>query len=177
MKLKDSSAEVYVIFISNQSKKIPLFFQKSGRPPEGFVDYHVIAIERLNLDRAFWVYDLDSTLEFPCEVARYWSKAIRPNSMFGQEFERYFRIVNGRMYLQHFASDRSHMHSSDGWLAPPPTYGAISTSESTHTLPRYIDFPQPTECLDSCLDEQLELMPFGLVLKEDAFCSFFITKY
>ncbi|VDK33329.1 unnamed protein product [Taenia asiatica] len=188
MKLRNSSTEVYVVFISNQSKKVPLFFQKSGHPPEGLVvwDYHVIAIERLNLGRTFWVYDLDTTLEFPCEVSRYWSKAIRPNSMFGQEFERfaianvnfrYFRVVDGSMYLRHFASDRSHMRSSDGWLAPPPTYEVISTSESTHNLPRYIAFPQPTECLDCCAGEQLELMPFGLVLTENAFCSFFIPKY
>ncbi|KAH9283057.1 Protein N-terminal glutamine amidohydrolase [Echinococcus granulosus] len=168
IKLRDSPAEVYAIFISNRSKKVPLFFQKSGHPPEGLLVW---------FDRTFWVYDLDTTLEFPCEVTRYWSKAIRPNSVFGQDFERYFRVVDGSMYLRHFASNRSHMHNVDGWLAPPPTYGAISTPEATHNLPRYIDFPLPTECLDSCVDEQLKLLPFGLVLTENAFYSFFTTNY
>ncbi|VDM16501.1 unnamed protein product [Hydatigera taeniaeformis] len=197
MKLRDSSFEVYVVFISNHAKKVPLFFQKSGNPPEGYVvwDYHVIAVGRLNLEYNFWVYDLDTTLEFPCDVTRYWSKAIRPNSMFDQKYEsyffivsrvvefwivnidyRYFRVVDGSIYLRHFASDRSHMRSSVGWLAPPPTYEAIRTSESSHNLPCYIDFPKPAECFDHCVNNQLKLLPFGTVLTEAAFCSFFAIK-
>ena len=77
------------------------------------------------------------------------------------------------MYLRHFASDRSHMREGNGWLAPPPTYEPISTHESLHSLPNYMNFPNSSECLDSLAYEQLESLPFGAVVTENGFCSFF----
>ncbi|VDD80113.1 unnamed protein product [Mesocestoides corti] len=170
-----SVARLYAVFISNPLKNVPVFFQKSSNCVNGLVvwDYHVIAIERLAVGNSYRVYDLDSTLSFPCDATQYWRKAIRSNSEFPPKYERYFRIVDGDVYLRHFASNRSHMREAGGWLAPPPVYEAISTAESTHNLPNYINISHAEVCLHSCSDDQLESSPFGRVLAEDAFCSFF----
>ncbi|VDO00218.1 unnamed protein product [Rodentolepis nana] len=170
-----SSTEIYAVFISNHSKKVPLFYQKCGRSPDGVAvwDYHVIVILRFNGDVKFHICDLDTTLDFPCDASAYWSLAIRPNSFYRGEYHRFFRIIDGEMYLRYFASDRSHMRTSDGWMAPPPSYDAISTSESTHNLPQYMDFPPPSDCSVSLLKQQLDSAPFGVVTTESVFCNFF----
>nr|CDS32545.1 protein N terminal glutamine [Hymenolepis microstoma] len=159
----------------NLTRKVPLFFQKSGRSPDGVVvwDYHVIVILRFNYDVKFQICDLDTTLDFPCDASEYWSLAIRPNSFYKEEFYRFFRIIDGEMYLRYFASDRSHMRTADGWLAPPPNYGVISTSKSTHNLPQYMDFPPHSDGSLSLLKQQLDSAPFGVVTTEGVFCNFF----
>ncbi|KAM3171836.1 hypothetical protein ACTXT7_015788, partial [Hymenolepis weldensis] len=164
-------SEIYAVFISNRSKKVPLFFQRNCRSSDGLAvwDYHVIVILRLNLDAQFQVYDLDTTLDFPCDASEYWSLALRPNSLYRREFYRFFRIIDAEMYLQHFSSDRSHMRTADGWLAPPPNYDPISTTESTHSLPRYMEFPPPSDCSVSLSRHQLNSAPFGVVITENAF--------
>ncbi|KAM7538050.1 hypothetical protein Aperf_G00000069315 [Anoplocephala perfoliata] len=175
VKRADPSIEVYVVFISNHSKKVALFFQKSGYSPDGVVvwDYHVIAVLRPQSKSRFQVYDLDTTLEFPCDMSRYWALAIRSNSSFKDSYKRFFRVVDGDMFLRHFASDRSHMRTSSGWIAPPPNYEAIATSDSVHSLPQYMDFPPSSDCLDSFSKDQLTSLPFGVVATENAFCAFF----
>ena len=47
---------------------------------------------------------------------------------------RRYRIVSGKQYVKHFASDRSHMLCKDGsWQAEPPIYPCIISSGSyTH---------------------------------------------
>jgi hypothetical protein len=62
------------------------------------------------------VYDLDSKLQFPVNFTTFKQNAIRYNIELPKELERlkgfkyrHYRVVPGRLYLDHFASDRSHM--------------------------------------------------------------------
>lgn len=47
-------------------------------------------------------------------------------------FCRYFRVVPAPVYLQNFASDRSHMKRPDGtWIKPPPDYACIKSASKS----------------------------------------------
>ncbi|XP_067942484.1 protein N-terminal glutamine amidohydrolase-like [Watersipora subatra] len=125
-----------VVFISNAEKKCPLWHQKAGERNLPVVwDYHVILVRRE--EKHFWVYDLDTTLPFPCEFGQYSSLALRQEDTMKSEYHRLFRIVKAAEYLQHFASDRSHMWKDGRWLAEPPLYPPIQTQEHSNNLQLY----------------------------------------
>lgn len=51
---------------------------------------------------------------------------------------RLFRIVKAAEYLQHFASDRSHMWKDGRWLAEPPLYPPIQTQGEKNLYDRHV---------------------------------------
>ena len=57
---------------------------------------------------------------------------------------RMFRVIPANVFLDTFASDRSHMLDAEGkWLKPPPSYPCIQTEGMyEHKLP-----PEPTPYL------------------------------
>ncbi|SAL99971.1 hypothetical protein [Absidia glauca] len=85
------------------------------------------------------VYDLDTTLPFPCSLTDYIIESFQPHRILTAEYQRCFRLIPAGLFLQHFASDRSHMISQDGsYYSPPPPYPPITSSNgNTMTLPRY----------------------------------------
>ncbi|BBH07327.1 Protein N-terminal glutamine amidohydrolase [Prunus dulcis] len=89
------------------------------------LDYHVICVQRKGRGDSpspHLVWDLDSSLPFPCPLAHYVSETIRPDFQTFSEFQRYFRIVHAPLFLRCFASDRRHMKDSVGnWLHQPPS--------------------------------------------------------
>ncbi|ELU08969.1 hypothetical protein CAPTEDRAFT_110208, partial [Capitella teleta] len=86
------------------------------------------------------VYDLDTTLPFPCEFHEYITHAIKPHFSWKEKYHRLFRVIPAKTFLDRFSSDRSHMLKADmQWLSPPPTYPCIATSESSNNLPGFID--------------------------------------
>ncbi|EYC10678.1 hypothetical protein Y032_0054g2492 [Ancylostoma ceylanicum] len=117
----------FVIFISNPSKCIPLFAQTAaGERPFVMWDYHVVLLEeRDNQEPLIW--DLDTTLEFPCTFSEYWFGGVRPDGWnIPSEYSRFFRLIPSADFLTHFSSDRSHMIADDGkWMAPPPNWEKI----------------------------------------------------
>ena len=151
-----ASERVFVIFMSNVWEELRLYRQRIGDPMNhGYVhwDYHVIVamkpsqsiikeqcrcveneIERdeSGLPPATlcpclgWIYDLDTTLPFPCSIQQYASEAFRahlappmirvpsnsydsPSSSALRPYTRLFRVIGGRDFLLNFASDRRHM--------------------------------------------------------------------
>jgi hypothetical protein len=74
-----------------------------------------------------WVYDLDTTIKpFPCPMRLYALQALRAHlapskGPAARRRERLFRVVGARAFLEHFASDRSHM------LAPLSVLDALGT--------------------------------------------------
>ncbi|KJH45267.1 hypothetical protein DICVIV_08683 [Dictyocaulus viviparus] len=99
--------------------------------PEGvwsFVmwDYHVILLQLVETSTSH-IWDLDSTLPFPCPFDDYWNETIRPAKWnIPAKYSRYFRVISCAHYLAQFSSDRSHMKRQDGtWLAPPPSWELI----------------------------------------------------
>ncbi|KAI8342781.1 N-terminal glutamine amidase-domain-containing protein [Chlamydoabsidia padenii] len=135
-----------VVFISNENESFPMWLQKSSQRPDQLVvwDYHVILLVKSNNDtESTNVYDFDTTLPFPCPLTDYIDKSFKPHLILMNEYKRRFRLVSGGFYLQHFASDRSHMLSQDGtYLAPPPTWPPITMSDG-NTLGRFRQMTLP----------------------------------
>jgi len=135
-----SSLELHdfnVLFISNSGKQVAFWCQKAGQETVVW-DYHVIMMHK---DISQWnVFDLDTTLNFPEPLSRYFTHTFRPQANIKQEFLPQFRVVSLVQFLEDFASDRSHMINKEGeYLSPPPTYPPIQTSRHTMNLPSYMD--------------------------------------
>ncbi|CAH8387540.1 unnamed protein product [Eruca vesicaria subsp. sativa] len=124
-----NGSDLFVVFISNEKKQVPLWHQKASTRADGIVlwDYHVICVQRKKeSDSEPLVWDLDSTLPFPSPLASYVSQTTQPSFQLFAEYQRFFRIVHAPLFFKHFASDRRHMKEPDGsWTAQPPPYQAI----------------------------------------------------
>lgn len=131
--------EVYAIFISNERRMIPIWKQKSSRGDQPVIwDYHVILLHRSKQGQSF-IYDLDTILSFPCLFDVYSREAFQSDEHLRPDFWRKLRVIPANIYLQKFASDRSHMKHSDGsWRMPPPTYHCIETSDCKMNLDDFI---------------------------------------
>ncbi|KAE8098776.1 hypothetical protein FH972_016812 [Carpinus fangiana] len=139
-----SGSDLFVVFISNEKKQIPLWHQKASKRADGVVlwDYHVICIQkRREGDTPHLVWDLDSSLPFPSPLTSYVSETIRPSFEVFFEYQRFFRIVHAPIFLRSFASDRRHMKDSAGnWIAEPPAYEPIIAEDgAVHNLNEYIE--------------------------------------
>ncbi|KAL5490419.1 hypothetical protein ACEPAI_5252 [Sanghuangporus weigelae] len=90
-----------------------------------------------------WIYDLDTRLDVPCRWEEYVRRTFPYSTPEAAEVgwaipETYwslFRIVEGGDFLEHFASDRSHMFvpGSDPprYQSPEPTYPPIVGTKAT----------------------------------------------
>ncbi|XP_071886162.1 protein N-terminal glutamine amidohydrolase-like isoform X3 [Anas platyrhynchos] len=104
--------EFYAVFISNERR----------------MDYHVILLHVSSGEQNF-IYDLDTVLPFPCPFDVYSTEAFRLDDSLHPEFHRKIRMIRADLYLETFASDRSHMKDADGkWQKPPPSYPCIETA-------------------------------------------------
>lgn len=134
----------YSVFISNNERLIPLWQQKSSQRIDTMViwDYHVIFIySPPNGDTI--VYDLDTTLPFPCDFKTYFLQGIRSNQSLQPKFYRFFRVIPAASFLQTFASDRSHMLNDDGkYMETPPDYPPIKTQDSNHNIDDFISMDE-----------------------------------
>lgn len=150
----------WVVFLSNETKQVPMRHQRAAESEICCWDYHVILVEKIDDDRNndksshFVVYDVDTTLQpYPIPLDTYLQESFFP------EFAPLFRVIPVSMYLRYFSSDRSHMFSNGKWNAPPPTYACIPGSDPKrlpNTMQHYMDFmpnqkdellPIPTEAL------------------------------
>lgn len=128
---------VYIVFISNDSKTVVLRNQKNA-PHEDLPvcwDYHVVLLLRnvsiyppSDTENCNWVYDFDTRLPVPVPLAEYLRQTF--SDQLPENFQSLFRLVPGEVYLEYFASDRSHMVHGDGsLLSPPPLYPPIYGSK------------------------------------------------
>jgi protein N-terminal glutamine amidohydrolase len=119
---------VYVIFISNDARQVPIWYQKSSiqNVSEPVVwDYHVILIEKYK-NKSF-VYDFDSLLKFPVPFSDYLNAALPDLPNIKDKYKRFYRVINYKSFLANFASDRSHMIKDGRYLSEPPSYKCIET--------------------------------------------------
>jgi len=137
------------VFIASAGEHVALWHQRAAQAPGQPVlwDYHVVLLTLAHVPQ---LWDLDSTLPWPCDAARYLREtfaavdidpALRPR----------FRLLPERLFRAVFASDRSHMRREDGtWLAPPPPWPCIQAPGESMTLPALRDVcaPGPGERLD-----------------------------
>ncbi|KAJ7172626.1 N-terminal glutamine amidase-domain-containing protein [Mycena filopes] len=122
--------EVSAIFISNQHKTVALWNQKLNDSVVVW-DYHVVLLLRSQTQR--WIYDFDTALPFPCPLRDYLHHTFKKDVP--ERYRSLFRIVPGSTFVEHFASDRSHMLIDAGpekrYRSPPPPYPAICGRAAT----------------------------------------------
>ncbi|KAK9123209.1 hypothetical protein Sjap_012811 [Stephania japonica] len=172
-------SDLFVVFISNDSKKVPLWHQKASKQVDGFIiwDYHVVCIQK-NVDgkTSSRVWDLDSDLPFPSSLSQYISEALQSSLQLYPEFRRFFRVVHAPLFLRFFASDRRHMKDSLGeWIAQPPTYVPIFSEDGTvHNLDEYIKFGEgDVRNVGRDLVDKIFSGKYGVVLNESQLEEFF----
>ncbi|XP_059173479.1 protein N-terminal glutamine amidohydrolase-like isoform X2 [Physella acuta] len=130
-------SKCYSVFISNKSKKIPLWHQKASKAEDRLIDYHVIMLY-VDAGRTL-VYDLDTELGFPCTLKDYNSACLGDERNFDDKFKRMFRVIPAPEFLTTFASDRSHMlNDRKEWLSPPPNYPQITCPGSSNNIDEFI---------------------------------------
>ncbi|KAM3725956.1 Protein N-terminal glutamine amidohydrolase [Dirofilaria immitis] len=126
------------VFISNKNGMVPLWKQRmAAAKGRDYViwDYHVILLySKLN---SALIYDFDTTLTFPCDARIYWTETFRLK--LNANYDRYFRVINGSDYLQHFSSNRSHMLEANGnYKAPVPSWPTIYHPDIGNNLHSFI---------------------------------------
>ncbi|VBB30640.1 unnamed protein product [Acanthocheilonema viteae] len=111
----------------NASFQVPLWKQRVAETVgRDYViwDYHVILL--YSKSGSVLVYDFDTALSFPCDAQTYWIETFHPELNLNANYHRYFRVISGSHYLQHFSSDRSHMLETNGnHKAWPPSWPPI----------------------------------------------------
>lgn len=167
-------SDLFVAFISNEKKHIPLWNQKASQRADGVIlwDYHVICIQTNQGGGLPLVWDLDSTLPFPSPLPSYVSETIRPSFQLFSDYNRLFRIVHAPIFLRCFASDRRHMKGSDGlWIEQPPPHQPIVAQDGTvHNLNEYFNISTSEAAVDVRTDsvkDALFTQKHGVVIKEN----------
>ncbi|XP_067888636.1 protein N-terminal glutamine amidohydrolase isoform X4 [Heterodontus francisci] len=80
--------EWYAVFISNDQKMVPIWSQQSGNGDQPVIwDYHVILLHDCGGQHCE-VYDLDTTLPFPCPFDIYVKEAFRSEDLIRPAFRR-----------------------------------------------------------------------------------------
>ncbi|KAJ7046632.1 N-terminal glutamine amidase-domain-containing protein [Mycena alexandri] len=131
--------EVSAVFISNEQKTVALWNQKLNDESVVVWDYHVFLLLR-SRGQQHWIYDFDSRLPFPCLMRDYLRHTFKENV--AEPYRSLFRIVPGSTFVEHFASDRSHMLVEAGeydaqnvapkrYRSPPPSHPPIRGRNAT----------------------------------------------
>ena len=136
---------VYVAVLSNKAKAVPVFHQRASTRRDGLVvwDYHVLCVA--SGPSLALVYDLDTTLGFPCGLAGYCDAALGMGKPGVPGLDRpMVRVIPAAEYVATLSSDRSHMRGADGsWLQPPPPGPALFDSARGNNLGAFIDMDGP----------------------------------
>ncbi|KAH8108170.1 N-terminal glutamine amidase-domain-containing protein [Cristinia sonorae] len=125
--------DVFAVFISNHDKMVAIWCQKANDIVVW--DYHVVLVVRPRLEPTLhqqdsgdngssdtnrnpespesWIYDFDTRLPMPYRAAEYMMNsfpyAFQGKDVIDPRYVSLFRVVSIQDYLDHFASDRSHM--------------------------------------------------------------------
>lgn len=144
---------LYVIFLSSKSKRTYIWHQRMSECDftPCIWDYHVVLL--LKKPCAAEIFDLDSTLDFPVDAVKYLDESCRTHSSMRKDDYPIFRIIRAENYLDHFASDRSHMKHGSSWLAPPPDWPPIvgRLVDCTHNLESYVNVTATNDPVRGCL--------------------------
>ncbi|KAJ3792697.1 N-terminal glutamine amidase-domain-containing protein [Lentinula aff. detonsa] len=129
--------------------QVALWSQKLSKEPGQPVvwDYHVVAVLRPRKSSSnlhSWVYDFDTRLDLPVTWDTYFARTFSNNVP--DEFQSLFRVVSANVYLDRFASDRSHMlvvippGTPPNYLYPVPPYPPLRGPQciSTHNLMNFV---------------------------------------
>jgi hypothetical protein len=119
----------FVVFIVSRGDSFPMLNQRASQHPlfPIFWDYHVVL---LVMSEANKILDFDTQLPFYTDVERYFEQSFIAENLLLEHEMPMFRLVRSEEFVRLFASDRSHMKSPSGWLAPTPNWPLIGRSGS-----------------------------------------------
>lgn len=107
---KQSLSEMWVLFITNAKRKVPLFNQQAAPVNRAVIwDYHVILLRAINQQPL--IFDYDTRLPFATPLKQYLQNSFINPAELPEELTPYIRKIPARTYLQKFHSDRSHMQN------------------------------------------------------------------
>ena len=121
--------ESFVIFIFSRGDAFPMLNQRASLQSSLpiFWDYHVVL---LHLAETTQILDFDTTLAFNTDIKTYFRQSFIDESLLIIEQRPLFRLIPANKFIQYFSSDRRHMKTTTGWLAPPPNWPCIGRSGS-----------------------------------------------
>jgi len=132
----------YVVFIVSKGEAFPMLHQQASEHPLTpiFWDYHVVLLHlskeqpkeqsEKNKTKQNKIIDFDTSLGFCTDIATYFKESFVEERFLTDEEVPLFRLVPAKEFVASFCSDRSHMQSPLGWLAPPPTWPLIGNSKN-----------------------------------------------
>lgn len=172
------ASDLYVVFISNAHRQIPIWRQKASSRDDGLAiwDYHVICVQAFHqqaLEAVVW--DFDTALQLPVSFSEYVNEAFRTWVHVHSRFNRLYRVVAAPLYLKYFASDRRHMRTLEGfWKMPPPLYECIIGEDgSSHNLEDYITMSEERVSVNKLSTKESLGKRLGAVLTEQSLLDFF----
>jgi hypothetical protein len=115
-----------VLIVTNRARATAIWAQRAAHTPGAPVlwDYHVLVVG--GGEGGPWIWDLDTTLPFPCPPTDYVEASFRPSARLPDAMRPWFRRVPAEVYRRELRSDRGHMRTADGgWQAPPPPWPPI----------------------------------------------------
>ena len=125
-----------VVFIASSGDDFPMLKQRamatSSKPV--YWDYHVVLLVDA---KTSLIVDFDTSLPFINEIGAYFSLSFLDNTKLADNQKPLFRVVPACDFVELFSSDRRHMKTADGWLAPPPSWPLIENGASN--LSDFID--------------------------------------
>ena len=139
--------QVCVVFVSNPQKSCALWNQRAAHSEDSAVvwDYHVLllAFSEQTSGNGWKVWDLDTTLSFPCDARTYLQWTFAVGYSIPEEYRPLFRVMTREEYLLSFSSDRSHMRDDKGgWMKPPPPWPAPFQESKGMNLHRFFEMEQ-----------------------------------
>lgn len=123
-------AESHVIVIASQADCFPMLNQRAASSAQEPLlwDYHVVLLwQKTNLN---YLVDFDTCLAFCTPLKAYMQQSFLAEELINPAYVPRFRVIKAHDYVSNFKSDRSHMKTKKGWLAPPPPWSPISETES-----------------------------------------------
>lgn len=128
----------HVVFISNVEGAVPMWNQRAGRGKPIVWDYHVVVLAENPAE----IWDVDTLVGLPCSLEEYLEGSFHPEMP--AQFQPFFRIIHADLFVDVFASDRSHMRRRDGsYRKPPPSWHTIGKPGAKSNLSHFIDMEQP----------------------------------
>ena len=105
---KQSISHMWVLFITNPERKIPLLNQQAAALNQAIIwDYHVILLSQNRQQHL--IFDFDTRLPFVIPLKQYLQNSfINPDEL-PEVLTPYIRKIPAQSYLQRFHSDRTHM--------------------------------------------------------------------
>lgn len=120
----------HVIVIAAQAECFPILCQCAADSPDEPLlwDYHVVLL--WPTAKGSFLIDFDTTLPFCTPLSEYFQHSFLDEDDLYPEFIPLFRVLTANDYVAILRSDRRHMRTAKGWLAPPPDWPPISVDES-----------------------------------------------